>query len=154
MSRFPALLALVVCSCIAQGAPPDKIGKLPHIEFSAKTKQIKIECEMLACNAPLEFFCCVKGTNDYESMIRSEVKPSDLHTALLAVGLQPGQPTHISEATQKWMPPQGPPLQITMQYEKDGKAVSAPAWRWMRDVKTKKPAPPFTWVFTGSRVSP
>src|SRR5215471_12051991 len=93
MIRFLVLLTLAASTCTAQSAPaPDKVGKLPHIEFSAKTKQIKIECEMLACNAPLEFFCCVKGTNDYESMIRSEVKPSDLHTALLAVGMQPGQP--------------------------------------------------------------
>jgi hypothetical protein len=154
MPRLLVLLALVVCSCAAQGVPPEKVGKLPHVEFSAKTKQVRVECEMLACNAPLEFFCCVKGTNDYESMIRSEVKPSDLHTALLAVGLQPGQPVHFSEAAQKWLPPQGPPLQITMQYDRDGKAVTAPAWRWMRDVKTKKPPAPFTWVFAGSRVMP
>jgi hypothetical protein len=154
MPRFMVLLALVVCSCAAQGAPPEKVGKLPHLEFSGKTRQVRVECEMLACNSPLEFFCCVKGTNDYEAMIRSEVKPSDLHTALLAVGLQPGQPVHFSEATQKWLPPQGPPLQITMQYEKDGKTVSVPAWRWLRDVKTRKTAPPFTWVFAGSRVLP
>ena len=154
MGRCLILLMLVTSSCAAQAAPPEKVGKLPHLEFSARTKQVKVECEMLACNAPLEFFCCVKGTNDYEALIRSEVKPSDLHTALLAVGMQPGQPTHMSEATQKWIPPQGPPLQITMQYEKDGKTVSVPGWRWLRDVKTKKPAPPFTWVFTGSRVMP
>src|SRR5579859_4022519 len=154
MIRFLVVLALAICSCAAQSPPPEKVGKLPHRGFSAKTKQVKVECEMLACNAPLEFFCCVKGTNDYEAMIRSEVKPSDLHTALLAVGLQPGQPIHFSEAAQQWIAPQGPPLQMTMQYEKDGKPVSVPAWRWLRDVKTKKPAPPFTWVFTGSRVAP
>ena len=154
MTRFLIALTLAASSCAAQSAPPEKVGKLPHLEFSARTKQVKVECEMLACNAPLEFFCCVKGTNDYEAMIRSEVKPSDLHTALLAVGLKPGQPIHYSEATQKWIPPQGPPLQMTMEYEKDGKTVSAPAWRWLRDVKSKKPAPPFTWCFTGSHVLP
>ncbi|HEY8750845.1 MAG TPA: YdjY domain-containing protein [Tepidisphaeraceae bacterium] len=156
MPRSVLLLVLFVCSCSAQGAPADdaKVGKLPHLEFSAKTKQVRVECEMLACNAPLEFFCCVKGTNDYEAMIRSEVKPSDLHAALLAMGLQPGQPVRYSESTQKWTPPQGPPLQITMQFDRDGKTVSVPAWRWMRDTKTKKTAPPFTWVFAGSRVLP
>lgn len=137
----------------ASGDKPH-VGKLPHIEFDAQKKQVRVECEMLACDAPLEFFCCVKGTNDYEAMIRSEIKPSNLHMALLAIGLKPGQPITYSEATKKWLPPSGPPLQITMEYEKDGKTVSVPSWKWMRDVKTKKPAPPFTWVFTGSRVLP
>ncbi|HEY2585328.1 MAG TPA: YdjY domain-containing protein [Tepidisphaeraceae bacterium] len=138
----------------AAGGDKPHVGKLPHIEFDAQKKQVRVECEMLACDAPLEFFCCVKGTNDYEAMIRSEIKPSNLHLALLAIGLKPGQPIQYSEAAKKWLPPGGPPLQITMEYEKDGKTVSVPSWKWMRDVKTKKPAPPFTWVFTGSRVLP
>jgi hypothetical protein len=161
MGRAIILLAwiLSVTAHYADCADPaavgeQKVGKLPHIEFNGRTKQVRVECEMLGCNAPLEFFCCVKGTNDYEAMIRSEVKPSALHFALLAVGLQPGEPVHFSEATQKWLPPQGPPLQITMEYQKDGKTVSDPAWRWMRDVHTKKTAPPFTWVFCGSRTLP
>ena len=32
--------------------------------------------------------------------------------------------------------------------------VSMPAYRWMRDVKTKKEPHAFSWVFTGSRVMP
>ena len=161
MRRLPLLIALIVIiagiTARAADAPPagnDKVGKLPHIEFDAQKRQVRVECEMLAVNAPLEFFCCVKGTNDYEAMIRSEVKPSNLHLALLAIGLKPGQPLKYSEATRKWTPPQGPPLQMMMEYEKDGRTVTEPAWKWMRDVKTHKPAPPFTWVFTGSRVMP
>ena len=157
MTRYPAVflsILLLACAITARADEPAKIGKLPHVEFDARTKQARVECEMLDCNAPLEFFCCVKGTNDYEAMIRSEVKPHDMHVALLAIGLTPGQPLKYSEAAQKWTPPQGPPVQITMEYQRDGKTVSDPAWRWMRDAKTKKPAPPFTWVFAGSRVLP
>jgi hypothetical protein len=148
------LAARIVSAAESTPGPAQRVGKLPHIEFDARTKQVRVECEMLGCNAPLEFFCCVKGTNDYESMIRSEVKPSALHFALLAVGLQSGEPVHFSEATQKWLPPHGPPLQITMEYQKEGKTVTDPAWRWIRDVHTKKTAPPFTWVFCGSRTLP
>jgi hypothetical protein len=154
---FPASIAamlLLAVATIAKGADAPKVGKLPHIDFDARTHQVRVECEMLDCSAPLEFFCCVKGSNDYEAMIRSEVKPSDLHLALLAIGLKPGQPLKYSEAAQKWLPPQGPPVQIMMEYQKDGKTVDDPGWRWMRDVHTKKPAPPFTWVFAGSRVLP
>jgi len=131
-----------------------KVGHFPHVEFDIDKKQVRVECEMLGVNAPLEFFCCVKGTNDYESMVRAEVRPSHLHTALLAIGLEPGEPITYSEAAKKFLPPRGPPLHITMEYQKDGKTESVPAYRWMRDVKTKKPPPAFTWVFCGSRTMP
>ena len=49
------------------------------------------------------------------------------HTALLALGLQPGAPVTYSEATKKWIPPHGPPLQIHVEYEKDGKTLVASA---------------------------
>ena len=43
-------------------------------------------------------------------------------------------------------------MDIWFEYQKDGKDMKVPAYRWMRDVKTKKEAPPMTWVFTGSKV--
>lgn len=73
---------------------------------------------------------------------------------MLAVGLKPGQPMTFLDATKKWLPPQGPPLQLTVTFEKDGQAVSYPAYRWLRDIKTKKEPKAFTWIFAGSRVTP
>jgi hypothetical protein len=161
LMRLSLVLMFMACCAQAGDAPPgpaskpaDPTGKLPHVQFDARKKQVRVECEMLAVDAPLEFFCCVEGTNDYEAMIRSKVKPSNLHLAMLAIGLAPGKPLTYSEAMKKWIPPQGPPLDIFMEYEKDGKTVSTPAWKWMRDIRSKKTAPPFKWVFAGSRVMP
>src|SRR5580765_4246122 len=70
--------------------PPAKVGHLPHVEFDVTQKQVRVECEALAVSAPLEFFCCVRGTNDHESVLRTEAMPSNIQTALLAIGLQPG----------------------------------------------------------------
>lgn len=148
---------MFICAAIANdqvSSPAPKPGGFAHLKFDVKAKQVRVECEALEVNNPVEFFCCVKGSNDYESILRSEVKPSDLHTALLAVGLKPGEPLTYSEATNKWQPPHGPPLHIALEFEKDGKLTSVPAYRLMRDVKTKKPPPAFTWVFTGSRLMP
>jgi hypothetical protein len=149
---------LVLLSLLgAQAAPPDekapaKSVTLPHLEFNLKTKQIRVEAEMLAVEMPLEFFAVVLNGPEHEAVIRSKVKPSDLHTALLAVGLKPGAPISWSKAANKWIPPHGPPLQVQMEYEKNGKLVSEPATRWMRNVKTKKEMPITTWIFAGSRV--
>ena len=127
-------------------------GRLEHIQVDVKRRQVRVDAETLAVDAPLEFFCVLAGTSEHESVIRTPAKPANIHLALVMIGLEPGAPVQYFEATKKWLPPHGPPLQITMEYEQDGKTVSVPAYRWMRDIRTKKPMPPLTWIFAGSRV--
>jgi hypothetical protein len=139
----------------ATTAPPPTtapVGKMPHLAVDVKKKEIRVDCEAVKADYPLEFLAVVSNTNEYEALIRSEVRPSNLHLALLMLGLKPGEPIHYSDATQTWRPPTGPPVDIWFEYQKDGRAMKVPAYRWMRDVKTKKEAPPMYWVFTGSRV--
>ena len=124
------------------------------MEFDLDKKQVRVECEALDTAAPLEFFCCETGTNEYESLLRSSAMPSNVHTALLAIGLKPGSPVTYSEAMKKLIPPSGPPLRISLEYEKDGKTIHSLAQHWLRDDKTKKEPPHFGWVFAGSRVMP
>ena len=45
-----------------KGGRAEKVGKLPKVEFNIATRQVRVECESLAVNAPLEFFCCLAGT--------------------------------------------------------------------------------------------
>lgn len=169
MRRFtrplPTVLAIALAAMTASAqdaaAQPDAPGKakngaaggkLPFVTFDVKARQVRVEAETLEVDTPLEFFAVRFNGPEHESILRSKVKASDLHTALLALGLQPGAPVTYSEATKKWIPPHGPPLQIHVEYEKDGKTLVAPANRWMRSVKTKKPMPSTTWIFAGSRV--
>jgi hypothetical protein len=156
MRFVPSLFILPVLLLIGADAPPAtqpvRTGKLPHIAVDVKAREVRMECEAVKADYPLEFLAVVNNTNEYEAIVRSEAKPSDLHLALLMVGLTPGTPVHYSESTKTWQPPTGPPVDIWFEYQKDGKTQKVPAYRWMRDVKTKKEAPPMTWVFTGSKV--
>src|SRR5262245_55478406 len=86
------------------------IGTLPFITVDAKNKQIRVDCETIGCTNPLEFFCVVSGTSEHESILRTKAKPSNIHLALLMLGLQPGEPVKYSETAKKWFPPHGPPL--------------------------------------------
>ncbi|HEX4793372.1 MAG TPA: YdjY domain-containing protein [Humisphaera sp.] len=158
---FFALLLMVTVVIRAQAdgptkadQPPAKIGHLPHVDFDVAKKQVRVECEALAVSAPLEFFCCVRGTNEHESVLRTEAMPSNIQTALLAIGLQPGAPITYNQAANKWIPPHGPPLHLSVEFDKDGKTISYPAYRWLRNQKTKQEPKAFTWVFAGSRVMP
>lgn len=135
-------------------AADDTVGHLPHIAIDAAHRQIRVECNALHCSAPLEFFCVVEGTNEHESVLRSPVKPSDLHAALLMLGLTPGTPVKFSPVAQKWFAPSGPPLNISVEFDKDGRHVSLPASKLMRDVRTKTPMPTLPWIFCGSKVMP
>jgi hypothetical protein len=139
---------------LAPARAESKVGKLPHVEFDVAQRQVRVECEALNVDAPLEFFCCVTGTNEHESVLRTSAKPSDIQIGLIAIGLQPGKPITYSEALNKWTPPTGPPLHITLEYQKDGRTLTYPANRWLRNLTTKKSPPSFTWVYTGSRVMP
>jgi hypothetical protein len=156
MRAFLPLVALIfatLTSCAAaQPTTAPAAGKFPHVEVDARRKQVRITCEALRVEAPLEFFCCVAGTNEHEAVLRSAVKPSHLHAALLMIGLEPGEPVRYSEAAKRWIPPHGPPLRISVEFEKDGKMVARPAYKLMRSVKTKQPMPALTWIFAGSRV--
>lgn len=128
-------------------------SKLPHITIDMPSRSVRVDAEMLGVEAPLEFFCVQSGTNEHESVLRSPVKASHLHLALLIIGLEPGSPLTYSDATKKWTPPHGPPLHIELEWTDDkGKAHRMPAYRAMRNLKTKETMPALTWVFTGSRV--
>jgi hypothetical protein len=149
---LPACARAQAATTAPTTAPAVSTGKLPHVRVDVKTRQVRVDAETLAVDAPLEFFAVMNGTSEHESVVRSPAKPSNVHLGLVMLGLEPGSPVQFSEATKQWLPPHGPPLRITMEYEQDGKPVSVPAYRWMREIKTKRPMPPMTWIFAGSRV--
>jgi hypothetical protein len=130
------------------------VGKFPGVEVDVQARRVRIACQTLRVEAPIEFFCVVAGTSEHESVLRTAAKPSHIHTALLMLGLEPGEPVKYSEAAKKWFPPHGPPLSISVEFVKDGKQVTLPAHKLMRDIQTNKPMPATTWIFAGSRVMP
>lgn len=144
------LLALLLSLAAAQA----QVGRFPHIEADVGNRQVRVECQVIGCLAPLEFFCVLAGTNEHEAVLRTRARPSHIHAALLMLGLQSGQPVTYSESTRTWSPPQGPPLNIRVEFTREGQTISLPANSLMRHVRTRQPMPPTTWVFTGSRIMP
>ena len=146
------ILATILLLQTKSAAQDQPAGHFPFLTVDARKKEIKVDCEAIDCRNPLEFFLCSTGTNEHESVLRSKVRPSHLHAALLMIGLQPGEPVHFDEQTKKWIPPHGPPLDLVVRFERDKRTIELPAYRLMRDIKSKKEMPPLTWIFTGSRV--
>src|SRR5262245_37938954 len=154
--HFVGCIGLIFIVSMALGAGPATkpvdLDKLPHMKVDLAAKRIAVECEAIECRNPLEFFCVLTGTNEHEAALRTKARPSHIHLALLMLGLEQGEGVKYSEAAQKWFPPHGPPLSISCEFEKDGRKVVVPAYRMMRDIKSKKEMPAMTWIFVGSRV--
>src|SRR5688572_27585730 len=140
--RYAALLAamLLLPSCATAQHPPaaQTVGKFPFLEADARERVVMCECEAIRINTPETLFIFINGTSEHEAVLRSKVRPSHLHAALLASGLKPGEPVQFNETTRKWIAPHGPPLSITAEFERDGKPVSLPAYRLLRDIRTKR----------------
>ena len=134
--------------------PASETDKLPHIHVDLAARRISIECQALNPKTPLEFFCVTDGGNEHESVLRTPAKPSDIHFALLMLGLTPGSPATFDPERRLWLPPHGPPLRITCDYVLNGKQTEVAACRMMRSVKSRHEMPAAVWVFDGSRVMP
>jgi hypothetical protein len=162
------LAAMLALSCVAAtdnspppSAPPPRPapeprvpGKIPYVQLDLKKREVRVECQALRVQLPLEFFCVTLGGPEHETVLRTAAQPSDIHFALLALGLTPGESAHYVDATDTWYAPTGAPLEIDCTFDRDGKTVTVPAYRMMRDLKTKQEMPPITWVFDGSRILP
>jgi hypothetical protein len=134
-------------------APLGATDKLPHIHLDLKNRQIRVECQAVNATIPLEFICVVTGGNEYEAVLRTPARPSDIHIALLALGLTPGEPMRYDQANHKWLPPHGPPLHLSVEFVRDGNTLKWPIDWLVRAIRTKEPAPPMTFIFDGSRIT-
>jgi len=151
------LLFLVGSARAADDLPPATVpatqpARLPNLEVDLENKCVRMECEAVNAPAPLEFLVCAAGSSEHEAVLRSRAKASHLHLALLMLGLEAGQPFRIVQPGDRPEAPTGPSVRITCRFTKNGKEVLIPAHRLMRHLKTKKPLPPLTFVFAGSRL--
>lgn len=103
----------------------------------------------------LEQFVCKQGTKDHESPVVTKAEPSNVHAALLLIGLEPGSPVTWNEAGEP-SPPTGDAVRVS--FVVNGRPISP--WSWAIDRRSglaapvRGPAGPDgttgRWVFAGS----
>jgi len=65
---------------------------MPGVKINLEEWSVDVEASVCEDFGLLEVIACVKGTREHESVVRTEAKPSHIHTALLLLGAQPGSP--------------------------------------------------------------
>jgi len=159
VSTIIALCMLSVAAQAQQTRPATRPvlagdGKLPYLQFDSAKKQVRMECEAVNADMALEFLVCVAGTSEHETVLRSRARPAHLHLAMIMAGFAAGEPMRFDRAKNKVIPPTGERLKLTCEFVRDGKRVRIPAYRLMRNVKTKAEMPASCWVFAGSATTP
>ena len=127
---------------------------MPHVQVDVATREVRVDCLAVKASYPLEFLACRTNSNEYESVVRTDALPSQVHEGLLMIGLKAGQPIHFDATTKAWVPPSGDRVRIRFRYGLAGKQFDVPAYQWMRDVNTHKPATAYSWCFSGSTLLP
>jgi hypothetical protein len=103
----------------------------------------------------LEVIVCTPDTKEHEALVVTDARPSNIHAALLAIGLQPGEPS-----SWKWedesltaIPPRGSPVRITFLHtSENGRRVESPAESWITSVEGARLPEREGFLFAGSRV--
>ncbi|NNM29795.1 MAG: hypothetical protein HKO57_09740 [Akkermansiaceae bacterium] len=115
-------------------APPAAPGnvKLPGITINIEEGAVDVEGTVCLHAGMLEFVACTKGTKEHESIVAVDARPMHIHTALLLLGAQPGNPAMrrlLEEDGGRWVeyPPRGGPVHVSLVFAgDDGKTVERP----------------------------
>lgn len=108
----------------------------------------------------LETTVCTFDSKEHESLVATRAKPSQVHAALLLVGLSPGKPGAWKQDDQKkWVgvPPEGDEVEVRFVLkDADGKERGVDPAEWIVNIKDGRPlraiAPDAKWVFAGSKL--
>lgn len=151
-------IGLLAGSTLAQtqplARPTEKPIRFRHVTVDRAAREVILDATVVRASYHLEFLLCRSGTKEYESVLATQALPSDLHAALLLLGLRPGIPGgYIGD---DYVPPRGAKLDIELRWkDKQGKARTASAEDWLKLTgQGGKGRKPEAWVFIGSEVLP
>src|SRR5262249_21661064 len=131
----------------ADGVVVDKAKRT--VTVPAKVAPRKIDDPRYKEIYPIEVIACYpfpEGKKAHETVVTVQAKPSEVHKALVGLGLKPGKPARTEKDVAT-----GPEVKIFLEVPGAGKSVKrVPVEKVLVDRKTGKPMPKVKWLFTGS----
>lgn len=159
-----SLLLLPLAGCENDSpAPPDRakgdtpkgeeakkvlVGKNVFFEVQGKERRAIVSSYVCLREGPLEQLLTRRERKEHEAILAFDGDARDIHKALLLTGATPGTPVRFQP---KYEPATGQSIKVTLVYEHDGKQVTVPARRWVRNARTGKDLH-VDWVFAGSHL--
>lgn len=145
-----------VVVCLSDTAGAVQAAAAEAIAVDKKKRTVSIPCKVAPRKLPslkeiypLEVVATLpspRGQKAHETIVTFDIRPSDVHKALEALGLKPGRPGRGTESAAS-----GPEVRAYLEMPGvTGKPRVVPIEDVMVDRRTGKPMPPLKWLFTGS----
>lgn len=156
--------APVTATKAAPSAPSPTIALTPLVRANRAARTVEFDAVAVLDVGFLEQFVCLAGTREHESLFAFEGRASDIHAALLFIGLEPGAPGSWRKATPDdpetgsivAIAPSGPELSVEVIV---GAAQPEPIASFIRvapladgSERLAAPIDSFRFVFAGSRL--
>lgn len=145
--------------------------KLPGVTINVEGRFVDIAGKVCLERGMLELVACTKGTKEHESIVAIEASAMHIHTALLLLGAEPGNPAMTKVPAGKnesWVnvPPSGWPVDVLLVFpDKTGKPAEHPISEFITRATSETEAargaaepgkgnkfPTHTFLFAGSRL--
>ena len=135
---------------------------LGTIQIDAAKREIRFPCTLLHQQIPIEYILVHETGKDHETILTTAVTPLDLQVALLLANYTPGstglfaklpkdEPLPFKEQEPKT--PGAHRVQLSAEWEIDGKKHSSPLSQWFQNSDLRvPPADLDTWIFNGSKI--
>jgi hypothetical protein len=149
--------------------------EMPGVKINLDEWSVDVDASVCEDFGLLEVIACLKDTRDHESVVRTEAKPSHIHTALLLLGARPGSPA-MQQMLEGDPPrfrnilPSGSPVDVYLVVkDEEGVATERPVNEFIiraseeydavgqpvpEDDKKKENFPTHTFLFAGSVLLP
>lgn len=124
-----------------------RLSPVDDVWIDVTAKRVVVGGIICLDKGPIEYFACPRDTKDYESLVAVRSSARLVHTALLAIGLQPGSPVSFDP---DYAAATGPVVNVQMRWKDEaGGTRIATAQEWVRDTRSGN-AMKEQWVFAGS----
>ncbi|MCY3022044.1 MAG: YdjY domain-containing protein [Planctomycetota bacterium] len=130
--------------------PDAKTLKASGIELDIKKHEVRLDATVCLDRGILEYLVCLPGTFEHEAVFSTKCKPSQLHLALLAIGLVPCSFAPEEEWWAKARENKQARVNIEVEYEQEGKKQRRRISEFLVNRERKDGVVSDSWVFTGS----
>lgn len=132
--------------------------KIPGVAIHLPERYIDIDGRICLDKGMLELVACAKGSKEHESIVAVEARPMHIHTALLLIGAEAGNPAtrrRSLDKDQRWIdvPPSGSAVDVLLVFpDKSGKILEHPISNFMtRSSSWQEPPTPANAAGSRSR---
>jgi hypothetical protein len=121
--------------------------KMPGVTINLAERCVDLDGKICLGKGMLELVACTNGTKEHESIVAIESRPMHIHTALLLLGADPGNPAirRKSDGDDNrllFVPPQGDAIDVLLVFpDKSGKLSEHPIYEFISRAPAETPLP-------------